>query len=69
VILGGFHLTGRFFDPIIQPTIEAMKKIKPDYIVPMHCTGWKAINRFAEDMPDNFLLNAVGTTYVFNGNT
>jgi 7,8-dihydropterin-6-yl-methyl-4-(beta-D-ribofuranosyl)aminobenzene 5'-phosphate synthase len=67
-VLGGFHLTGRLFDPIIQPTIEAMKKIKPDYIVPMHCTGWKAINRFAEEMPEQFLLNTVGTTYVFNGN-
>lgn len=67
-VLGGFHLTGRLFDPIIQPTIDEMKRIKPDYIVPMHCTGWKAINRFAEEMPEQFLLNTVGTTYVFNGN-
>lgn len=68
-VVGGFHLTGRLFDPIIQPTIKEMKKIEPDYIVPMHCTGWKAINRFAEEMPEQFLLNTVGTTYVFNGNS
>lgn len=68
-VIGGFHLTGRLFDPIIQPTIDEMKKIKPDYVVPMHCTGWKAINRFAEEMPEQFLLNTVGTTYVFNGNS
>ncbi len=67
-VLGGFHLTGRIFDPIIQPTIDEMKRIKPDYIMPMHCTGWKAINRFAEEMPEQFLLNTVGTTYVFSGN-
>jgi len=67
-VLGGFHLTGRIFDPIIQPTIDEMKMIGPDYVVPMHCTGWKAINRFAEEMPEQFLLNTVGTTYVFNGN-
>ena len=66
--LEAFHLTGRLFDPIIQPTIDEMKRIKPDYVVPMHCTGWKAINRFAEEMPEKFLLNTVGTTYVFNGN-
>jgi len=66
-VLGGFHLTGRIFDQIIQPTIDEMKRIKPDYIVPMHCTGWKAINRFAEAMPEQFLLNTVGTTYVFEG--
>jgi metal-dependent hydrolase (beta-lactamase superfamily II) len=23
-----------------------MKEILPDLIVPMHCTGWKAITRF-----------------------
>lgn len=67
-VLGGFHLTGRIFDPIIQPTIHEMRRIKPDYVIPMHCTGWKAINRFAEEMPEQFLLNTVGTTYVFNGN-
>lgn len=67
-VLGGFHLTGRIFDPIIKPTIDEMRKIKPDYVIPMHCTGWKAINRFAEAMPEQFLLNTVGTTYVFNGN-
>ena len=64
-VLGGFHLTGPLFDPIIKPTIEEMKKIGPDYIVPTHCTGWKAINEFAREMPDQFLLNTVGTTFVF----
>jgi 7,8-dihydropterin-6-yl-methyl-4-(beta-D-ribofuranosyl)aminobenzene 5'-phosphate synthase len=64
-VIGGFHLTGPIFDPIIKPTIEEMKKIAPQYIVPTHCTGWKAINEFAKEMPDQFLLNSVGTTYVF----
>lgn len=64
-VLGGFHLTGPLFDPIIKPTIEEMKKLGPDYIVPTHCTGWKAINEFAREMPDQFLLNSVGTTFAF----
>ncbi len=64
-VLGGFHLTGPIFDPIIKPTIEEMKKIGPQFVVPTHCTGWKAINEFAREMPDQFLLNSVGTTYVF----
>jgi 7,8-dihydropterin-6-yl-methyl-4-(beta-D-ribofuranosyl)aminobenzene 5'-phosphate synthase len=64
-VLGGFHLTGPIFEPIIEPTIKEMKKIGPDFIIPMHCTGWKAINQFAEEMPSQFLLNSVGTTYVF----
>ena len=64
-VLGGFHLTGPLFEPIIEPTIDEMKKIGPDFVIPMHCTGWKAINRFAQEMPEQFLLNAVGATYVF----
>ncbi len=67
-VIGGFHMTGRLFDPIVQPTIDEMKNIKPDYIVPMHCTGWKAINRFAEEMPEQFVFSTVGTMYIFNDN-
>ena len=64
-VLGGFHLTGALFEPIIDPTIAEMKSVGPDYVVPMHCTGWKAITRFAEEMPEQFQLNTVGTTYTF----
>ncbi|WP_440950573.1 MBL fold metallo-hydrolase [Methanosphaerula subterraneus] len=64
-VLGGFHLTGPAFEPIIQPTIDEMKRIDPDYILPMYCTGWNAINGFALEMPGKFILNTVGTTYRF----
>ncbi|MFA6226658.1 MAG: MBL fold metallo-hydrolase [Methanoregula sp.] len=33
-VMGGFHLTGPAFEPIIQPTIDGMKRINPDYFVP-----------------------------------
>jgi len=64
-VLGGFHLTGPMLQSIIGPTIGEMKKIGPDYIVPTHCTGWSAINQFAREMPEQFILNTVGTTYIF----
>jgi 7,8-dihydropterin-6-yl-methyl-4-(beta-D-ribofuranosyl)aminobenzene 5'-phosphate synthase len=64
-VLGGFHLTGPIFEPIISPTIEEMKKIGPDFVMPMHCTGWRAVNQFAKEMPQQFVLTTVGTTYVF----
>jgi 7,8-dihydropterin-6-yl-methyl-4-(beta-D-ribofuranosyl)aminobenzene 5'-phosphate synthase len=64
-VLGGFHLTGPMLEPIIAPTIGEMKKFSPDYIVPTHCTGWRAINQFAREMPEQFILNTVGTTYIF----
>jgi 7,8-dihydropterin-6-yl-methyl-4-(beta-D-ribofuranosyl)aminobenzene 5'-phosphate synthase len=64
-VLGGFHLGGPLFESIVEPTIEEMKKIGPDLIAPMHCTGWKAANQFALKMPEQFQMNVVGTTYVF----
>lgn len=64
-VMGGFHLSGVMLEPIVGPTIEEIKKIGPEFVVPMHCTGWKTINRFAEEMPEQFALNSVGTTYVF----
>lgn len=64
-VMGGFHLSGNAYEQVIPPTIEAMKKINPDYLVPMHCSGWSTINRFMDAMPGKCILNTVGTTYSF----
>jgi len=64
-VLGGFHLGGPIFEPIVEETIEEMRRIAPRFVVPMHCTGWKAVNRFAQVLPEQFILNSVGTTYTF----
>jgi 7,8-dihydropterin-6-yl-methyl-4-(beta-D-ribofuranosyl)aminobenzene 5'-phosphate synthase len=63
-IIGGFHLD-RAEDEDIQRTIDAIKKLKPAMVVPMHCTGFKAISQFAIQMPDEFVLGVVGTKYLF----
>ena len=60
-VLGGFHLSGPIFEPIIKKTINEFKKIKPEVIIPMHCTGWEAIKRFSAEFPSSFSLNSVGT--------
>lgn len=64
-VLGGFHLAGKAYEKVVPQTIGAMKTIDPDYLVPMHCTGFGTINRFMEAMPEKCILNTVGTTYVF----
>jgi 7,8-dihydropterin-6-yl-methyl-4-(beta-D-ribofuranosyl)aminobenzene 5'-phosphate synthase len=64
-ILGGFHLSGPDFKPVIEPTIKALQKINPNWLVPMHCTGWQATNELAQAMPQAFLLSTVGTTFIF----
>ncbi|MBI4588770.1 MAG: MBL fold metallo-hydrolase [Candidatus Rokubacteria bacterium] len=62
--LGGFHLTGRLFEPLIAPTVQALKTIGPKLIVPSHCTGWKATHEIARVFPDAFVPNSVGTTFL-----
>ena len=63
-LLGGFHLTGPGFEPIIEPTVEALVELSPGLVVPAHCTGWRAQVRFATTLPDAFVPNAVGTSFV-----
>lgn len=60
-ILGGFHLSGKHFEAIIDRTIEALRGIDPDVIVPMHCTGRKAMDSISRAFPNQFVLNSVGT--------
>jgi 7,8-dihydropterin-6-yl-methyl-4-(beta-D-ribofuranosyl)aminobenzene 5'-phosphate synthase len=62
-VIGGFHLTGAKLE-VIQRTIADFKAIRPDYIVPTHCTGFEAISAFAREMPDQFILNTAGTRYI-----
>jgi 7,8-dihydropterin-6-yl-methyl-4-(beta-D-ribofuranosyl)aminobenzene 5'-phosphate synthase len=63
-ILGGFHLAPAE-DEEIQRTIDAIRELNPVMVVPSHCTGFKAISEFARQMPDEFVLGTVGTTYLF----
>lgn len=64
-VMGGFHLTGAVFDPVIEPTTEALKELDPTYIIPTHCTGRKAVMHLEKEMPEKFLLNMSGTKMVF----
>jgi 7,8-dihydropterin-6-yl-methyl-4-(beta-D-ribofuranosyl)aminobenzene 5'-phosphate synthase len=65
VVMGGFHLTGQHFESIIAPTIDALKELNPQYVVPSHCTGRKAVMLMEREMPEKFLLNMSGTKMVF----
>jgi 7,8-dihydropterin-6-yl-methyl-4-(beta-D-ribofuranosyl)aminobenzene 5'-phosphate synthase len=64
--LGGFHLSGPFFEKIHDNTIEELKTFNLDVIMPMHCTGWKAIQRFRKEFPESFVLNSVGSKMVLS---
>jgi 7,8-dihydropterin-6-yl-methyl-4-(beta-D-ribofuranosyl)aminobenzene 5'-phosphate synthase len=63
--MGGFHLSGAAFEPAIPATIAGIQSYSPQWVVPMHCTGWKAVHAIAAAMPGKFVQNSVGTTYSF----
>ena len=63
-VIGGFHLTGPVFEPIIAPTIQALKEFNPSIIVPEHCTGWRAMHLIAQEFPTAFMPNSVGTKMI-----
>lgn len=63
-ILGGFHLAPAS-EKEIERTIDEIERLGPAMVVPTHCSGFRAISRFAQRLPDAFVLGAVGTTYLF----
>jgi 7,8-dihydropterin-6-yl-methyl-4-(beta-D-ribofuranosyl)aminobenzene 5'-phosphate synthase len=62
-VIGGFHLNGPLFEPIIPATCEALAELAPEVIVPAHCTGYRATHALAATFPDAFIQNSVGTRF------
>lgn len=68
-IMGGFHLAGKQCEPRIDRTIKELKLLKPELLVPSHCTGWRGICAIAEALPQAFVGNSVGNLYDFGNFT
>jgi 7,8-dihydropterin-6-yl-methyl-4-(beta-D-ribofuranosyl)aminobenzene 5'-phosphate synthase len=52
-------------EPVIPRTLQEMSALNFDYIVPGHCTGWKATHELARLFPNAFVQSSVGTTLRF----
>ena len=64
-VIGGFHLSGQDYEDSIPLTIAELTRVNPQYIVPCHCTGWKATNKIIDTMPEKFIQSSVGSTFYF----
>jgi len=60
-VVGGFHLTGPLFGPVIAATVEGLGALSPDVLLPAHCTGWQAMHELAGRLPRAFIPNSIGT--------
>ncbi len=62
-LVGGLHLNGPAFEPIIPRTVGALTRMTPELVVPGHCTGWRAQHALAAAMPDAWVAGSSGSSY------
>jgi 7,8-dihydropterin-6-yl-methyl-4-(beta-D-ribofuranosyl)aminobenzene 5'-phosphate synthase len=65
-LIGGFHLTGPLFEPLIPRVLADLAELRPDVLVPAHCTGWRAQHAMGATFGDVFVPNSIGTRFVFD---
>ena len=65
-VVGGWHLAP-YPDDIIDKTVAALKAINPDYLIPMHCTGFRTMMAVQREMPQKLIMPSTGTRVVFGG--
>jgi len=62
-VIGGFHLSGEPFRDVLRPTLDALREVDPQVLVPMHCTGIEAKSLLYRGMADRVKVSGVGTTF------
>jgi 7,8-dihydropterin-6-yl-methyl-4-(beta-D-ribofuranosyl)aminobenzene 5'-phosphate synthase len=62
-LLGGFHLNGPVFEPLIPRVLDDLAAMNPGLLVPAHCTGWTAQLAMANRFGRACLPSTVGTTF------
>ncbi|MGR6966118.1 MBL fold metallo-hydrolase [Geodermatophilus sp. URMC 61] len=62
-LIGGLHLSGPAFEPIIPPTVAALVELAPEMLVPGHCSGWRAQHALAAALPDAWVSSSSGSRY------
>jgi 7,8-dihydropterin-6-yl-methyl-4-(beta-D-ribofuranosyl)aminobenzene 5'-phosphate synthase len=62
-VIGGFHLNGPLFEPLIPAVLDDLAALAPAVIVPAHCTGWRAQHAMSARFPDSYIPNTVGTRF------
>jgi 7,8-dihydropterin-6-yl-methyl-4-(beta-D-ribofuranosyl)aminobenzene 5'-phosphate synthase len=61
--MGGFHLNGPLFEPLIPRVLDDLAEMSPQVLVPAHCTGWRAQHAMSRRFGEAFVPNAVGSRF------
>jgi 7,8-dihydropterin-6-yl-methyl-4-(beta-D-ribofuranosyl)aminobenzene 5'-phosphate synthase len=65
LVLGGFHL-GSKSDAEISAILAEFRRLGVERVAPCHCTGERAISRFAAEYGDDFVQAGVGRVITVN---
>ena len=63
-VIGGFHL-GTMKHDYIEHTVDEFEKLKPDVVIPMHCSGAPFIEAMRQRMPNQLVTTNVGSRFTF----
>ncbi len=63
-LVGGFHLNGPLFEPLIPQVLDDLADLNPSVLVPAHCTGWRAGHAMANRFGEAYIPNSVGTRFL-----
>ena len=63
-LVGGFHLAPAPDDYLRQVMAE-LKKLDPDHVLPMHCSGQNFIDLAKQEMPEKLVLCTTGSRFTF----
>jgi 7,8-dihydropterin-6-yl-methyl-4-(beta-D-ribofuranosyl)aminobenzene 5'-phosphate synthase len=64
-VVGGMHLQQAPEDKIDQITYHLIQ-LNPDYVIPLHCCGFRCINQLYNLLRERVLLFNVGDTFTLN---
>jgi 7,8-dihydropterin-6-yl-methyl-4-(beta-D-ribofuranosyl)aminobenzene 5'-phosphate synthase len=67
MILGGLHLAGPELAYRIEPTVDAIADFKPEFVVPLHCTGFNAKVALRNKLGNKVVPGGVGMLVVVGG--
>jgi len=63
-IVGGFHLGPAPKDYLTQ-VVSEIKKLEPDVLIPMHCSGLNFVAEARAQMPANVMVTTTGSRMTF----
>ena len=60
-VVGGFHLNGPLYEPLIERTCADLLAMQPLWVMPGHCTGWRAHHAMSRIFGEAYVASCVGT--------